>query len=292
MPRRPGLRGAARRDATLTGFLEHAAGLHAQEVDAGRPTGGSPSRRSTAPRAPRRSWSCCSAARSSCCPPGGRCHSPDPERLAEERRLFYVAATRAKDRLLITHAAERGRPPHRRPVALPRRGRAASDRPARSPPEPQPTERRTVGATGALASAPAPTQPQEIPCRTPRQPRAARAHPRRGGRAVPPAVRARRDRLSRDDQGRPTTASRTPARRSPPTSAPSRSIQRLNAVVPGRWRQQFQPVAAELVPAGSAEQAVPRLPADRHPPGRAPAAPTSRRSTRTSARWTPARSPA
>ena len=34
--------------------------------------------------------------------------SPDPERLAEERRLFYVAATRAKDRLIITHAAERG----------------------------------------------------------------------------------------------------------------------------------------------------------------------------------------
>jgi hypothetical protein len=25
-------------------------------------------------------------------------------------------------------------------------------------------------------------------------------------------------------------------------------VQRLNAVVPGRWRQQFQPVAAELVP--------------------------------------------
>src|SRR5262249_13917949 len=35
--------------------------------------------------------------------------SPDPGRLEEERRLFYVAATRAKDRLLITHAAERGR---------------------------------------------------------------------------------------------------------------------------------------------------------------------------------------
>jgi DNA helicase II / ATP-dependent DNA helicase PcrA len=35
--------------------------------------------------------------------------SPDPGRLEEERRLFYVAATRAKDRLVITHAAERGR---------------------------------------------------------------------------------------------------------------------------------------------------------------------------------------
>src|ERR1035438_9220207 len=28
-------------------------------------------------------------------------------------------------------------------------------------------------------------------------------------------------------------------------------VQRLNAVVPGRWRQQFQPVPAELVPAGT-----------------------------------------
>ena len=35
--------------------------------------------------------------------------SPDGEQLAEERRLFYVAATRAKDQLLITHAAARGR---------------------------------------------------------------------------------------------------------------------------------------------------------------------------------------
>jgi superfamily I DNA/RNA helicase len=53
----------------VTGLLEHAAGLHAQEV------------------------------------------APDPERLAGERRLFYVATTRAKDRLLITHVAERGRRP-------------------------------------------------------------------------------------------------------------------------------------------------------------------------------------
>jgi ATP-dependent DNA helicase UvrD/PcrA len=49
--------------------------------------------------------------------------SPDPERLAEERRLFYVAATPADHRLLITHAAERGRRPTRRAVALPRRSR-------------------------------------------------------------------------------------------------------------------------------------------------------------------------
>jgi DNA helicase-2/ATP-dependent DNA helicase PcrA len=37
--------------------------------------------------------------------------TPDPEPLAVERRLFYVAATRAKDRLLIISAAERGRRP-------------------------------------------------------------------------------------------------------------------------------------------------------------------------------------
>jgi DNA helicase II / ATP-dependent DNA helicase PcrA len=96
--------------ATLTGFLEHAAGLHAQEVD------GASDRRITVSTIHRAkgteaelvvllgceeqllpSW------RSVC--------SPDPERLAEERRLFYVAATRAKDRLLITHVAERGRRP-------------------------------------------------------------------------------------------------------------------------------------------------------------------------------------
>ena len=43
--------------------------------------------------------------------------APDPEQLAEERRLFYVACTRAKDRLLITHAAER----NQRPTAGPSR---------------------------------------------------------------------------------------------------------------------------------------------------------------------------
>ena len=37
--------------------------------------------------------------------------SPDPGALEEERRLFYVACTRAKDLLLLTHAAFRGRRP-------------------------------------------------------------------------------------------------------------------------------------------------------------------------------------
>ena len=43
--------------------------------------------------------------------------SADPEALCEERRLFYVAATRARDGLLITHAASRGG----RPTAGPSR---------------------------------------------------------------------------------------------------------------------------------------------------------------------------
>jgi DNA helicase-2/ATP-dependent DNA helicase PcrA len=41
--------------------------------------------------------------------PWWRSLSSPAERLAEERRLFYVTATRAKDRLLITHVAARGR---------------------------------------------------------------------------------------------------------------------------------------------------------------------------------------
>jgi hypothetical protein len=35
--------------------------------------------------------------------------SLDPEAAAEERRLFYVAATRAKDQLVLTHVQVRGR---------------------------------------------------------------------------------------------------------------------------------------------------------------------------------------
>ena len=45
--------------------------------------------------------------------------SPDGEQLAEERRLFYVACTRAKDGLILTHAATPRRPTHRRPVPVP-----------------------------------------------------------------------------------------------------------------------------------------------------------------------------
>ena len=94
--------------ATLTGFLEQAAGLHAQEVDAAS------DRRITVSTIHRAKGTEAQAVVLLGCeeellPSWRSISSPDPERLAEERRLFYVAATRAKDRLLITHVAERGR---------------------------------------------------------------------------------------------------------------------------------------------------------------------------------------
>ena len=94
--------------ASLTGFLEHAAGLHA----AGDPPRRGPPhhRLHHPPRQGHRSRGscCCSAARSSCCRPGARCRAADPEDLEEERRLFYVAATRAKDHLVLTRCHVRG----------------------------------------------------------------------------------------------------------------------------------------------------------------------------------------
>ena len=96
--------------ATLTGFLEQAAGLHSQEVDAAT------DRRITVSTIHRAKGTEAQAVALLGCeeellPSWRSISSPDPERLAEERRLFYVAATRAKDRLLITHVAERGRRP-------------------------------------------------------------------------------------------------------------------------------------------------------------------------------------
>jgi DNA helicase II / ATP-dependent DNA helicase PcrA len=94
--------------ATLTGFLEHAAGLHAQELDAAT------DRRITVSTIHRAKGTEAQAVALLGCeeqllPSWRSLSSPDPERLVEERRLFYVAATRAKDRLLIAHVAERGR---------------------------------------------------------------------------------------------------------------------------------------------------------------------------------------
>lgn len=96
--------------ATLTGFLEQAAGPHAQELDAAS------DRRITVSTIHRAKGTEAQAVALLGCeeqllPSWRSISSPDPERLAEERRLFYVAATRAKDWLLITHAAERGRRP-------------------------------------------------------------------------------------------------------------------------------------------------------------------------------------
>jgi DNA helicase-2/ATP-dependent DNA helicase PcrA len=93
--------------ATLTGFLEHAAGLHAQELNA------TTDRRITVSTIHRAKGTEAQfvvllGCEEQLLPSWRSLASPDPERLAEERRLFYVAATRAKDRLLITHAAERG----------------------------------------------------------------------------------------------------------------------------------------------------------------------------------------
>ena len=96
--------------ATLTGFLEQAAGLHAQELDAAN------DRRITVSTIHRAKGTEAQAVALLGCeeellPSWRSVSSPDPERLAEERRLFYVATTRTKDRLLITHVAERGRRP-------------------------------------------------------------------------------------------------------------------------------------------------------------------------------------
>ena len=108
--------------ATLTGFLEQAAGLHAQDVDAAT------DRRITVSTIHRSKGSEAQAVVLLGCeellPSWRSLSSPDPERLAEERRLFYVAATRAKDRLLITPAADRGRRETGGPVAVSHRGPA------------------------------------------------------------------------------------------------------------------------------------------------------------------------
>jgi DNA helicase-2/ATP-dependent DNA helicase PcrA len=98
-------------EATLSGFLEHAAGLHAQELDPGEED-----RRITVSTIHRAKGTEAQLVVLCACeerllPSWRSLASPDPNQLEEERRLFYVAATRAKDRLLITHAATRGSRP-------------------------------------------------------------------------------------------------------------------------------------------------------------------------------------
>jgi DNA helicase II / ATP-dependent DNA helicase PcrA len=96
--------------ATLGGFLEHAAGLHAQELEAGedhRITVSTIHRAKGAEAALVVLLAC----EEQLLPSWRALESADPEQLAEERRLFYVAATRAKDQLVFTRAHARARRP-------------------------------------------------------------------------------------------------------------------------------------------------------------------------------------
>ena len=95
-------------NATLTGFLEQAAGLHAHEL-----TPGEPDRRITVSSVHRAKGTEAQLVVLLACeerllPSWRALASPDGEQLAEERRVFYVACTRAKDRLILTYAATRG----------------------------------------------------------------------------------------------------------------------------------------------------------------------------------------
>src|SRR6202035_2474166 len=92
---------------SLRDFLEHAIGLHAQEIGAGQ------DRRVTVSTIHRAKGTEATLVILLGCeeqllPSWQSLASPDPEALCEERRLFYVAATRAKDRLILTHVRTRG----------------------------------------------------------------------------------------------------------------------------------------------------------------------------------------
>ena len=175
---------------------------------------------------------------------------PDPAALEEERRLFYVAATRAKDRLVITHAATR----HGRPTGGPSRFLS------RSGPDPRRAAARRLnrpkGTVMPNLSPATATRALDPPARTQtaasvllRRPFAPGAI---GFRAMTKVA------LNGNPYGGAQVAAFLNAQ----------SItQRLNAVCPGAWRMDFAPVPSELVPTGSRED-LPRLPADDHSPAR------------------------
>ena len=95
--------------ASVTGFLEHAAGLHAEEIRPGE------DRRITVSTIHRAKGAEAQLVLLLGCeeqllPSWRSLQSADPEDLEEERRLFYVAATRAKDHLILTRChVRRGR---------------------------------------------------------------------------------------------------------------------------------------------------------------------------------------
>ena len=94
--------------ATLTGFLEMAAGLHAQEVKPGQED-----RRITVSTVHRAKGTEAALVIVAGCeerlfPTWRALQAPDNEPLSEERRVFYVACTRAKDGLFLTYAHNRG----------------------------------------------------------------------------------------------------------------------------------------------------------------------------------------
>ena len=97
--------------STVTGFLEHAAGLHAHAL-----APGDEDRRITVSTIHRAKGTEAKLVVLAGCeeqllPSWRALADPDPGPLEEERRLFYVACTRAKDRLEITHAAARNHRP-------------------------------------------------------------------------------------------------------------------------------------------------------------------------------------
>ena len=180
--------------------------------------------------------------------------SPDPERLAEERRLFYVAATRAKDRLLITHVAERGRRPTGGPSRFlteaglqqtPTLARRLNPHQTATPPD---RRRDTASASGRHSQ---PTlqgdslsNHSHIHANPP-----ARTHAEAAAlfrRPFAPGAIGFRAMTKVPYNGQPYAGAQVAA-----YIGAQSVIQRLNAVVPGRWRQQFQSIPAEFVPAGS-----------------------------------------
>jgi DNA helicase-2/ATP-dependent DNA helicase PcrA len=118
--------------ATLTGFLEMAAGLHAQEVKPGQEDP-----RITVSTVHRSKGTEAQLVIIAGCeerlfPTERALQAPDNEQLCEERRVFYVACTRAKDRLILTYAHSRGGRPTAGPSQFLVEAGLLSSEPARS----------------------------------------------------------------------------------------------------------------------------------------------------------------